>query len=254
LAGALERPLNAADRADDPNLSGGAGGTPPQDHPLSGVSVSGLDGARYCGAPIHGAHACHSVSHLRALPGEPCQGVVETVLRRLLPQLAKRWPEGAPPWVEDEHQRLQALAVQERLPLGEEPRRRLVAVLEGFSLHAGTWVHGNDRHGPNAKLRPLVVRPSTVEGITPTPSPSPRPPPATAKPTPPRLDWATLQARTFGEDVWRWPCGGRRRVLAVVSCRSTAEEVLQRLGLLQPHPSMASGHGPAPPPQLSLAL
>ena len=74
-------------------------------------------------------------------------------------------------------------------------------------------------------------------------------PPSAAAPKPkrPRLDWATLQARTFGEDVWRCPCGGRRRVLAVVSSHRTAEEVLQRLGLLHPR------HGPDPP-QLSLSL
>ncbi|QRO01420.1 hypothetical protein JRI60_21565 [Archangium violaceum] len=29
-----------------------------------------------------------------------------------------------------------------------------------------------------------------------------------------RLDGAGLQRRTFGEDVWRCPCGGRRQVLA----------------------------------------
>jgi len=32
-----------------------------------------------------------------------------------LRRLAKTWPTGEPPWEEDEHQRLQAEAVQERL-------------------------------------------------------------------------------------------------------------------------------------------
>lgn len=34
-----------------------------------------------------------------------------------------------------------------------------------------------------------------------------------AKAKRPRLDWATLQARTFGEDVWRWT--GRRQNVVV---------------------------------------
>jgi hypothetical protein len=54
-------------------------------------------------------------------------------------------------------------------------------------------------------------------------------------------------------DVLRCPCGGRRKVLAVVLSRRTAEEVLQRLGLLQPRKRLPACHGLAPP-QLSLAL
>jgi hypothetical protein len=49
----------------------------------------------------------------------------------------------------------------------------------------------------------------------------------------PRLDWATLHARTFGIDVWRCRCGGKRKVLAVVTSRRTAEEMPRNLGLLR---------------------
>ena len=69
----------------------------------------------------------------------------------------------------------------------------------------------------------------------------------------PRLDWATLQRRTFEADVWQCPCGGRGRVVAVVSDRGTAEEVLRNMGLL-PRPA---GKEPKPghsPPQLRLAV
>lgn len=66
----------------------------------------------------------------------PDDGAVEAVLRRVLRQLARRWPPGAPPWAEDEDQPLQEEAVRARLRLHVEsrphPRRRLVAVLEGF--------------------------------------------------------------------------------------------------------------------------
>ena len=46
----------------------------------------------------------------------------------------------------------------------------------------------------------------------------------------PRLDWATLQRKTFEADVWKCPCGGRRRVVSVVSDRRTAEDVLRNMG------------------------
>ncbi len=35
-----------------------------------------------------------------------------------------------------------------------------------------------------------------------------------------RLDWATLHQRTFGTDVLRCPCGGRRTIRAMHSTRS----------------------------------
>ncbi len=56
----------------------------------------------------------------------------------------------------------------------------------------------------------------------------------------------TLQARTFGENVWRCTCGGGRKVLVVVSSHRTAEEVLQRLGLLEHRKRLPPFHGPAP--------
>ena len=126
--------------------------------------------------------------------------------------------------------------------------KRLAALLPPPKKHLTTF-HGV--YGPNSKLRPLVVRAPPQD--VPAPESSTPRPAAAPKPKRPRLDWATLQARTFGEDVWRCPCGGRRRVLAVVSSHRTAEEVLQRLGLLQPRKVLPASRGPDPP-QLSLSL
>jgi hypothetical protein len=252
-------------------------------------------------------------------------------------------------WPEDALQSLQARAVQERLAFPEDedepgrPQRR-AAVLEGFSLHAQTWVHQNDRRGlerlcrygargavamerlsvreedgryeyrtkrgqvlvmtarelvrrlmvlvppkgthltnfhgvfaPNAKLRPWVLEPRATQEPTPGAGTKLRlvpevaepgqpeqreathggePPPAEERnpgpPRPPRLDWATLQQRTYGADVWACPCGGKRKVLALVTSRRTAEEILLNMGILPRLP-----HTPAKaqaPPQLALAL
>jgi hypothetical protein len=51
---------------------------------------------------------------------------------------------------------------------------------------------------------------------------------------PPRVDWAFLQRHTFATDVWRCPCGGRRRLVAVITRRATAEEVLRNMGSRSP--------------------
>ena len=107
-------------------------------------------------------------------------------------------------------------------------------------------------YAPNAKLRPLVVRARTVRPVADTAAQlDVEVAAAEAKPASKRLDWASLQARTFGEDVWRCPCGGRRKVLAVVTSHRTAEELLQRLGLLTPRRVLPPSQCP---PQLALAL
>ena len=68
----------------------------------------------------------------------------------------------------------------------------------------------------------------------------------------PRLDWAALHARTWGTDVWLCPCGGKRKVMAVVTSRRTAEALLRNLGLLPPRPlPLPSAQAP---PQLELSL
>lgn len=109
-------------------------------------------------------------------------------------------------------------------------------------------------YAANARLRPVVLLPEQEE---PTPAPSPslvkEEAPDKAKPRrPPRLDWARLQAKTFGTDVWKCPrCGGRRRVVGLVTSRQTAQELLEKLGLLTPRRLLPPERGP---PQLQLSM
>jgi hypothetical protein len=247
----------------------------------------------------------------------PSDEEVEKVVRRVVRQVRAAFAqvEGAAwPDEDEELSRLQAEAVQGRLEVEVAPsrRRRLLAVAWGFSLHAATWVHGNDREGlarlgrygsrgplaeerlsrledgryryatrkgaaltltaeqlvrrllalvpppklhltawhgvyaPNARLRPVVMRAPP----TPPPLPStPVPPEQDERELPrrPRIDWATLHARTFGIDVMRCACGGRLKVHSVVSTARTAEEVLRNLGLWQPRVLLPPPRGP---PQL----
>jgi hypothetical protein len=189
-------------------------------------------------------------------------------------------------WPEDDFERLKAEGVQQKFAFGNideaelaqkrHPRR--VACLEGFSLHADTWVHQNDRQGlerlcryaargpiassrlsrladgryryeskkgkaltltaaqlvkrlialipppklhlssfhgifaPNSKLRPKVTAaPVAEERRTLTPARQKKEAGDQAMPKRPRLDWATLQKRTFGNDVWVCPCGGNAK-------------------------------------------
>ena len=73
------------------------------------------------------------------------------------------------------------------------------------------------------------------------------------KSTRPHLDFATLLKRTFGVDIWTCECGGKRRVLAVITTRRLAAQRLLELGIQQ-----AQREAPKPvaqaPPQLPLAV
>lgn len=60
-----------------------------------------------------------------------------------------------------------------------------------------------------------------------------------------------MQKHTFGNDVFQCHCGGRRRVVAVVTNPSTAEDVLRNMGLLTRRPKLPPSQGPA---QLSLSV
>lgn len=225
----------------------------------------------------------------------PDDADVEAILLRVFRQVRKDFADEDVPWPEDEYEALQRASLQHPLPL-ELPtpsRRRRVAVAMGFSLHADTAVHGNDRaglerlvrygaRGPIAESRlrrlddgryeytpkrgrPFIVtaeglvrrlvalvppallhltryhgvfaphaalRPRVTAAPPPTvPTPSWRKP-KKQKPGRPtrRLDWAALHQHTFGVDVFRCPCGGRRRIYAIHSTRAAAEERLRQLG------------------------
>ena len=64
--------------------------------------------------------------------------------------MRKDWADWQEMWAEDEYEELQQRAIQEAFafdaPLQRKKQKR-VAVAEGFSLHADTAVHANDRQG-----------------------------------------------------------------------------------------------------------
>jgi len=88
------------------------------------------------------------------LPPPPSDDEVEQVLLRVVRQVRGAFAkvEGCE-WLDEDEEssRLQAEAVHGRLALDVDAaartRRRRVAVACGFSLHANTWVHANDREG-----------------------------------------------------------------------------------------------------------
>ncbi len=53
----------------------------------------------------------------------------------------------------------------------------------------------------------------------------------TNRPHPWRMRWADLIKRVFLEDVLQCPCGGRRRVLAMVMDRESIERILRHVGM-----------------------
>jgi hypothetical protein len=59
-----------------------------------------------------------------------------------------------------------------------------------------------------------------------------------------RIDWATLLKRTYREDVLACPCGGRRRLLAVVTEPETAQSILKSMGLAADPPPVARARSP----------
>jgi UDP-N-acetylmuramate--L-alanine ligase len=76
---------------------------------------------------------------------------------------------------------------------------------------------------PHSRWRPRVVP------LPPPAPPEPQPalPPLARRPSRPRLDWAGLLRRTFLLDVLACPCGGRRRVLAVITSPDVARRMLR---------------------------
>jgi hypothetical protein len=87
--------------------------------------------------------------------------------------------------------------------------------------------------------------------LAPPPPPAPVGTPAPALAKRRRLDWATALQRTFGVDVWRCPCGGARRIRAVVTHLATAQAMLRSMGLLPPRTPLPRAHAP---PQRSLGF
>lgn len=76
----------------------------------------------------------------------------------------------------------------------------------------------------------------------------------TRKPRRAHLDFATLLKRTFGIDIWTCACGGKRRVLAIITTRRLAAQRLAELGLAQAHPQNPPKPMAQAPPQLALGV
>ncbi len=100
------------------------------------------------------------------------------------------------------------------------------------------------------RLLPLVTQPPPQPPPAPTPSP-PRAKVPAPKPKRPRLDWAQLHQKTFGNDVLLCPCGGRRSIRAVHSTRKQPEARLTELGVALPSRVLPPATAP---PQLLLAM
>ena len=125
--------------------------------------------------------------------------------------------------------------------------RRLVALVPPPRRHL-TSFHGV--YAPHAALRPVVTQPVASAPASASASASASAPAPAKKPRR-HLDWATLHQRTWGTDVLRCPCGGRRSTRCLHSTRAAAEARLLELGFALPSRILPPA---AAPPQLSLVV
>jgi len=245
---------------------------------------------------------------------------VEAVLMRVLKTVERLFlkEEENQAFPQDALERLQHEGAQLKFGWPARPtlKGHLTAVGGGFSLHAGTWVHKNDRQnlarlvgygarGPisearlsrnndgnyqyltkkgltltlsaadlvrrliwltpprrvhltnfhggfssHSKARALITQKQKAsDGETPRMTKA-----KTRKARRPHLDFATLLKRTFGVDIWTCECGGKRRVLAIISTRRLAAQRLLELGLQHAHPQRLPEPMAQAPPQLTLAV
>lgn len=116
----------------------------------------------------------------------------------------------------------------------EQLVKRLIALIPPRGLHL-TNFHGV--LAPAAAARPTVASRGVAQKLSPVPKHN-------GEKKRPRIDWATLLHRTFACDVWKCPCGGQRRVVALVTRRSTAEQMLRNMGLLHSWPPLPAAQGP----------
>ena len=245
---------------------------------------------------------------------------VEAVLKRVLKTVERLFlkEEENQAFPQDALERLQHEGAQLKFnwPALKTVKGYLTAVGGGFSLHAGTWVHANDRQnlcrlvgygarGPISEARlsrnddgdyqyltkrgltltltaadlvrrlvwltpPRRLHLTNFHGIfsshskaraliTQKPQASDDEAPRltkakTRRARRPHLDFATLLKRTFGIDIWTCECGGKRRVLAIITTRRLAAQRLSELGLEQAHPHRPPTPMAQAPPQLALAV
>ena len=176
-----------------------------------------------------------------ALP-PPDDEEVETLLRTVALRVVKllrargKLAEAAP--CEDALDFLRARAVrQQRLPLGEEPppghKRRRCAFLEGFSLHADTWVHENDRQGLERLANYGARGPLSLERLSQLPDG--------------RLSYRMKRPSSAGATTLEFtPVDFLRRVAALIP--PPRVNLVRFFGVLAPNANLRSLVVPAPPP------
>jgi hypothetical protein len=146
--------------------------------------------------------------------GPPGDDDVARVLHRALRQAKRDWANEGTAWADDEYEVLQQEAVNNgcRWP----------------TLHlaeAAAWPSPRAfRCTPTLRYTGMKTRAREAVQV-----PAPTGPRAVAPPkkkTKRRLDWATLHQRTFGTDVLRCPCGGRRTIRALHSNHLSERDLL----------------------------
>lgn len=130
---------------------------------------------------------------------------------------------------------------QQRLPLGEERRlprqRRRCAFLDGFSLHADTWVHENNREGLERLANYGARGPLSLERLSQLPDG--------------RLAYRMKRPSASGATSLEFtPVGFLRRVAALIP--PPRVNLVRFFGVLAPNARLRSLVVPATPPELTL--
>jgi len=89
------------------------------------------------------------------------------------------------------------------------------------------------------------VMTDTVPPAAPSPCPPSGPVPVPHSPYPSRYSWSELMRRVFGIDVLSCVhCGGRRRLIALITDTLVARRILRHLGLPSEAPPLAAARPP----------
>jgi hypothetical protein len=188
---------------------------------------------------VPGAESPVRVSLLPGPDDEEVTTLLRTVALRVVKLLRKRGKldEAAPR--EDALDFLRARATrQQRLPLGDERphrKRRRCAFLEGFSLHADTWVHENDREGLERLANYGARGPLSLERLSQLPDG--------------RLSYRMKRPSASGATSLEFtPVDFLRRVAALIP--PPRVNLVRFFGCLAPNARLRSLVVPAPPPEL----
>ena len=165
--------------------------------------------------------------------------MLRTVALRVVKLLRKRGKLDEPLPREDALDFLRARATrQQRLPLGDERphrKRRRCAFLDGFSLHADTWVHENDREGLERLANYGARGPLSLERLSQLPDG--------------RLSYRMKRPSASGATSLEFPpVDFLRRVAALIP--PPRVNLVRFFGVLAPNARLRSRVVPAPPPEL----